>query len=411
MAKEKKAKVELTLEELQARKAKRQRGWVRFCAIILAAALTVGMYGVASQGEPEIVKIQPTVVRVNTPVAGSQNNTPATPDTPSDDGSSTVAPPATSSDEGGGILDMIMGLLGGIDFSKIAGMLDINGLGVKVAGGIDTLRDSLLNLVDKLEGIFGPADKPVVSHDAVEHPFMDGSDIGDAEAREAVAALLNKATAEAANANYEINRNSAFINDVSIGEQTDTINSVLGSVKDDNGNPYSLNTFVGSLIDAGETKAAVEKGVLPENVNPNFALMATQLKADDIAILSAETNEDAGTYAVMLKNVDHPNRQADCGLTRLTNDYLVKSEMEAEVARLAAINVNNTTLSGLKLSDFETSYTDIVVKFTVNPETMQLTSLTYDCIAYGKFTVRTNTVQIVGAATSKNTTTYSNFVF
>ena len=53
----KKPKIELTLEELQAKKSKRQRGWVRFCAILLAVVLTLGIYGMASKGGPNVVSV------------------------------------------------------------------------------------------------------------------------------------------------------------------------------------------------------------------------------------------------------------------------------------------------------------------------------------------------------------------
>ena len=205
MAKEKKAKVELTLEELQAKKAKTQRGWVRFCAILLAVLLTVGIYGVASQGDPNVVNLNPNVVRVNTQTVSKGDTTTPPATTPSDDNTATPAP-TPSTDEGGGILDTIMGLLGGLDFSKIAGMLDINGLGIKISNGIDKAKDSLLTLVDKIEGSI--TKKPVITHEAVEEDFAEDVNVGDAAVREAVVELLNNATAKAAQGSYSIARES-----------------------------------------------------------------------------------------------------------------------------------------------------------------------------------------------------------
>ena len=120
----KKPKVELTLEELQAKKSKRQRGWVRFCAVLLAVVLTLGIFGLASQGDPKVVKVYPSVVRAQTKTVVQKQDTPQTEpsDTNSDDDSNTTAP--STSDDEGSILDTLFGLLGSIDLSSLAGKSD-----------------------------------------------------------------------------------------------------------------------------------------------------------------------------------------------------------------------------------------------------------------------------------------------
>ncbi len=404
MAKEKKAKVELTLEELQAKKAKTQRGWVRFCAILLAVLLTVGIYGVASQGDPNVVNLNPNVVRVNTQTVSKGDTTTPPATTPSDDNTATPAP-TPSTDEGGGILDTIMGLLGGLDFSKIAGMLDINGLGIKISNGIDKAKDSLLTLVDKIEGSI--TKKPVITHEAVEEDFAEGVNVGDAAIREAVVELLNNATAKAAQGSYSIARESAYTEagHASVGAPTETINKVLGAIPQGDGKePLSLDTLVGAFNGVGAVQANVVNGAA-EEVNENYFLMATQLTADDIAVTKA--NPITGEYVFALKNVADPNRKADCGLTRFTNDYLVQNELAPLVAGLAT--TNNEAFSMVKLSDLEMNYSNIYVSFQVNPLTGDLVSLEYSYESYGKFTVRTNTLQVVGAATTTTTMAYGNF--
>lgn len=397
MAKTKKS--ELTLEELQAKKSKTQRGWVRFCAILLAVLLTVGIYGVASRGEPNVVKLRSGVVRTNTQTVVKQEPT-VTPATTPDTSTSNPTTPPASDEEGGGIMETIMGLLGGIDFSKITGMLDFNGLGVKVADGIDKAADSLLTLVDKIEGSI--TKKPVITHEAEEAEFAEGTNVGDAVVREAVVDLLNNATAKAAGGTYTVTRNSAYTDagHASIGEATETVNSVLGVAN------QSLDTLVGAFNGVGDVQANVVNGAA-EEINENYLLMATQLKADDIAVTKA--NVLTGEYMFALKNVANPNRMADCGLTRMTNDYLVQNELAPLVAGLAT--TNNEAFSMVKLSDLEMNYTSIYVSFKVNPLTGDLVSLNYTYESYGKFTVRTNTLQVVGAATTTTTASYSNFVY
>ena len=74
----KKPKIELTLEELQAKKSKRQRGWVRFCAILLAVVLTLGIFGMASKGGPNVVEVYPNVVRAQTKTVVQKQDAPQT---------------------------------------------------------------------------------------------------------------------------------------------------------------------------------------------------------------------------------------------------------------------------------------------------------------------------------------------
>lgn len=407
MAKKKKA--DLTLEELQAKKAKTQRGWVRFCAIVLAVALTAGMYGLASKGGPKKVPIYPNTVQTVVNNGGTNTDdttTPSTDTTTPSTGTSTDS----SSDEGGGILDTIMGLLGGIDLGSLAGKLDLNGLGVAAIGGIQTAKESLLAFVDQLEASI--TGKPTISHDAAEYPFADGTNVGSQADRQAIVDLLNKGTAQVINskAAYTFNRTAQYTEDghASIGAQTDTINQLLGSLSEGT----TLDTVVGMFnganapvtvsVPAGQTADDLVTAGTLNAITKDYALMTTQLTADDIRIVSKDP--EAGTYTVLLKNVDNPNRRADCGLTRFTNDYLVQNEVADLLKNELPLNQESFEL--LKLTDLEMKYSNIAVSFQVDP-TGALKTLRYQYQAYSKFTVRTNTVQIIGAATTQTVNTYT----
>ena len=408
MAKKKKA--DLTLEELQAKKAKTQRGWVRFCAIVLAVALTAAMYGVASKGGPKKVPVYPNTVQTvvnNGGTSTDDTTTPSTDTTTPSTGTSTD----TSSDEGGGILDSILGMLGGIDLGSIAGKLDLNGLGVAAVGGIQTAKESLLAFVDQLEASI--TGKPTISHDAAEYPFADGTDVGSQADRQAIVDLLNNGTAQINNSKsaYSFNRVAQYTENghASIGAQTDTINQLLGSL----GNGMTLDTVVGEFnganaavtasVPAGQTADDLVTAGTLNAATKNYALMTTQLTADDIRIVSQ--NKMTGTYTIALKNVDNPNRRADCGLTRFTNDYLVQNEVADSIKNSLALN--QASFEILKLTDLEMKYSNIAVTFQVDPLTGALKTLSYQYQAYSKFTVRTNTVQIIGAATTQTVNTYT----
>ena len=260
-------------------------------------------------------------------------------------------------------------------------------------------------MVDKIEGSI--TKKPVITHEAVEEDFAEGVNVGDAAVREAVVEVLNNATAKAAQGSYSIARESAYTEagHASVGAPTETINKVLGAIPQGDGKePLSLDTLVGAFNGVGAVQANVVNGAA-EEVNENYFLMATQLTADDIAVTKA--NPITGEYVFALKNVADPNRKADCGLTRFTNDYLVQNELAPLVAGLAT--TNNEAFSMVKLSDLEMNYSNIYVSFQVNPLTGDLVSLEYSYESYGKFTVRTNTLQVVGAATTTTTMAYGNF--
>lgn len=402
----KKNKPELTLEELQAKKSRRQRGWVRFCAIVLAVALTAGIYGFASSGDPHTVPLySPAAQQVV--VQNSSGDTTDTPTTPAETPSTTTPSGDSGSDSssGGGILDMLMGLLGNIDLSSLAGMLDLDGLGITIADGIDSLQSTLISLLDRIEESF--TGQPAITHDPEEYAFV--GEVGDAEARAQIAQILNDATSNAALDAYTFNRAASFTPDghASVGAQTEMLDQILSVAQ------LSLDSIVGDFVDVGtisQRYSADTLAAIQEAGQANYLLKTTDLTADDIQIVSSNvTSEAYQSYTIRLKNVDNPNRAGATGLSRFTDDYLVQNEVEDVIAN--AINLAGTSISVLKLTDLEMSYSDITVQFIYNGVTDELQSLSYSYTAYGKFTVRTNAVQIVGDATTQVTNNFSNFSY
>ncbi|MGN0571184.1 MAG: hypothetical protein ACI4K9_03265 [Candidatus Fimenecus sp.] len=415
----KKPKVELTLEELQAKKSKRQRGWVRFCAILLAVVLTAGIYGMASSGDPTVVEVYPNVVRAQTKtIVQKQDAEPTAPAATDDEDETSTAAPSTSEEESS-ILDTLMGLLSGLDLSSLAGNLNLDGLGITIAGGIQTAKDSLLTLIDQLEAAI--SGKPSIAHEAVEYDFDESVDRGDEAARNLLVEALNNATQ--ADVGYTVTHTANYADggNVSIGAQTETVNQILAVAG------LSLDSVVGEFAgmhldeETGEliptTTFSVAKGQTVEeaveasdNLDAkcvNYGLMPTQLTAEDIAILEARPLE--GYYVFQIKNVDNPNRRADCGLTRLTNDYLVQHEVAQQIQN--AVSITEVTSNPLKLTDLDAKYTGIQVTVQLNPLTGRLESMDIAYTMYGKFTVRTNAVQVVGAATMVISDSYSDFVY
>lgn len=426
----KKAKVELTLEELQAKKSKRQRGWVRFCAILLAVVLTLGIYGMASKGGPNVVSVYPNIVRAQTQTVvqkqdGAQTDNSSASDSTTNN--STSAPSSSEGGEEGGILDTIMGLLGGLDLSGLVGSVDTDGMGITAANAIQTAKDSLLELIDRLESSI--SGKPTISHEAVEHDFDTSIPQGDETLRQMLADRLNAATAPGVG--YTVSRMSAPDYDTypvdvdagesitNIGPQTQTVNKLLllrGTNLD-----FVVGAFNGCNLDTnsgevkpitynvakGKTAAEAVAAAKYDASYANYGLKPTALTADDIAVVDFDLLNC--TYTFMLKDVDNPNRRADCGLNRFTDDYLVQPEVAARMQ--SATSVTEVANSPLKLTDLDTKYSNITVMAQFNPLTEQLESLTYIYTTYAKFTVRTNAVQVTGYTELMTMNEYTNFYY
>ena len=423
----KKPKIELTLEELQAKKSKRQRGWVRFCAILLAVVLTLGIFGMASKGGPNVVEVYPNVVRAQTKTVVQKQDAPQTESaaTDTEDEGTPSAPPAAAEEEGS-ILDTILGLLGGLDLGSLVGGLDMNGLGITVANGIQTAKDSLLTLIDQLEAAI--SGKPTISHDAEEYDFDASVARGDEALRQSLVEKLNAATAPGVG--YTVTRFSApdYENHpvnaengeslTSIGAQTETVNKILslsGTNLDFVVGAFNGCNFVNGDVQPitynvakGKTAAEAVAAAKYDAMYANYGLKQTALTAEDIAILDAD--EESGVYVFALKDVANPNRRADCGLTRFTDDYLVQNEVAERMK--GASGVTEVSNSPLKLTDLDIKYYSITVSAQFDVATGHLVSLSYSYMTDAKFTVRTNTVQVNGMSRYLITANeYTNFYY
>lgn len=423
----KKPKIELTLEELQAKKSKRQRGWVRFCAILLAVVLTLGIFGMASKGGPNVVEVYPNVVRAQTKTVVQKQDAPQTDPsgTDTEDEDTPSAPPAATEEEGG-LLDTILGLLGGLDLGSLIGGLDMNGLGITVANGIQTAKDSLLTLIDQLEAAI--SGKPTISHDAEEYDFDESVARGDEALRQSLVEKLNAATAPGVG--YTVTRFSApdYENHpvnaengeslTSIGAQTETVNKILllsGTNLDFVVGAFNGCNFVNGDVQPitynvakGKTAAEAVAAAKYDAMYANYGLKQTALTAEDIAILEAD--EESGVYVFALKDVANPNRRADCGLTRFTDDYLVQNEVAERMK--GASGVTEVSNSPLKLTDLDIKYYSITVSAQFDVATGHLVSLSYYYMTDAKFTVRTNTVQVNGMSRYLLTENeYTNFYY
>lgn len=164
MAKE---KVQLTPEELAAKKLKRRKGWARFGAIVCAVAITAAVYVVGSkkdnkvdtQPNKDVAVVAPATTPATTKKQEETTKAPETTTAAASSSSSTTKKAADNS-SGGGILDSITGLLGNFDISSITGAL--GGLGDKLGGltggsGGGLALPDMGGVADKIEDAGGKA--------------------------------------------------------------------------------------------------------------------------------------------------------------------------------------------------------------------------------------------------------------
>ena len=175
----KKEKIQLTPEEIAAKKLRTKKGWARFGAVALAIVITGAVYVIGSKDGPKVV-VEPEDPPVIQQII-QQNPTPATtkaPETtkapaPTTKAAEPTTKPTTapttaannSSSGGGGILDTITGLLGGLgdfdigsllgglggDGGGLGGLVDRNSIADTVEGAGSSAKDFFYGLADNVE--------------------------------------------------------------------------------------------------------------------------------------------------------------------------------------------------------------------------------------------------------------------
>ena len=326
----KKEKRELTPEELEAKKIKKQRKsdrWTKFWAIVLALALVAGVsYFAKGQADKAVAAAQEAAEQQGdstdtnavtpgtntvTPSTNTNTNTNTTPSsTPSSDSSST--PADSSSDNSSTPADN---------------------------GGSET-----------------PADN-------------GGSETPAANDAASVANLVNSAMAAAANAGYTWTRTgnitqlnvpskdalNKIINGVSEGS---TVESVVGGFLGAKGSPESLT------VAAGQTPMN-EEGTDTYYHWDHYKIIATSITADDIQNLSVNGSE----YSFTIPACQNP-APGSAGFSRFTNDYVTLDQVNSELA---------ANIKGVSVSEMTATFGPMNVKMTI--DNGKVTALHYDYVA------------------------------
>ena len=222
----KKQKVELTPEEKAAKKLRHSNGWVRFWAIVVALALTAGIYGLASKTAGKESAATGTATASGSSTGSSSSSSGSSSGSSS---SSSTGTSASSSSSSGA--------------SASAG--DNSGAAAAASSGVDAA---------------------------------------------AAAEAINAATAKAVAAGYHWTRTAEYTEPVDVGNATGALNKIIQGIDSEADLNSVVGGFIGigdKEMDIAKGGNAAEQ---IEYHGENYALQATSLQASDLKNLKVDGN-------------------------------------------------------------------------------------------------------------------------
>lgn len=265
----KKEKIQLTPEEIEAKKIRRSNGWTRFWAIVVALALTAGVFTFARTQGIKASEGTEVTTSESGENSNSGNNNSSNTNSNTNNNSATPANSNTNSNTNNN----------SSSDNNSAAPADNGGNSAAPAGANDA---------------------------------------------ESIANLINTATAKAANAGYDWYRNCQ-VEDIDVGSATETLNGIIKRVD----SSADLNSVVGGFLGRGEKKETITKGSNFEEImgNANYKLKGTSLQASDIQNLQVNGN----TYTFTLPDASNPQKDNSTPIARLTDDFITHDEVAAGV--------------------------------------------------------------------------------
>ena len=309
----KKQKVELTPEEKAAKKLRNSNGWVRFWAIVVALALTAGIYGLASKTASKETAATGTATASGSSTGSSSSSSGSS--SGSSSSSSSGASASSSSSSGA---------------SASAG--DSSGAAAAASSGVDAA---------------------------------------------AAAEAINAATAKAVAAGYHWTRTAEYTEPVDVGNATSALNKIIQGIDSEADLNSVVGGFIGigdKEMDIAKGGNAAEQ---IEYHGENYALQATSLQASDLKNLKVDGNtytfevENASS-----PQTDKSTAMSRLTNDILTQDQVsteIKNFVSAANVNSAAIEYSNikatVVIEDGTLKEFKYSYdgkvTDLNIKIAI----------------------------------------------
>ena len=229
----------------------------------------------------------------------------------------------------------------------------------------------------------------------------DGAAAPASNEAEEAAKAINAATATAATAGYDWERNAKMTSlDVGGDTFTNILNGIIQGVEPS----ANLQSVVGGFLGAGgeqPKKATVKKGGNPaEDIGyhgESYKLKATSLKASDLKDLSV----NGDTYTFTLPDANTPKKDGSSALSRLTDDIVIQEEVTSEIQAHVG--------SAVSVTGLECVYKNIKVEVVITDG--KLVKLTYSYDAEVPDLAVKAGVTIHGKGSMSATASYTNFVY
>ena len=309
----KKQKVELTPEEKAAKKLRHSNGWVRFWAIVVALALTAGIYGLASKTASKDSAATGTVA-----ASGSSTGSSSSSSGSSSGSSSSSSSGASASSSSGA--------------SASAG----DSSGAAAAAAASTGVDAA-----------------------------------------AAAEAINAATAKAVAAGYHWTRTAEYTEPVDVGNATGALNKIIQGIDSEADLNSVVGGFIGigdKEMDIAKGGSAAEQ---IDYHGENYALQATSLQASDLKNLKVDGNtytfEVESANSPQLDKTTAMSRLTNDILTQDQVSTEIKNFVSAANVNSAAIEYSNikatVVIEDGNLKEFKYSYdgkvTDLNIKIAI----------------------------------------------
>ena len=305
----KKQKVELTPEEKAAKKLRHSNGWVRFWAIVVALALTAGIYGLASKTAGKESAATGTAT-----ASGSSTGSSSSSSGSSSGSSSSSSSGASASSQSG-------------SQSSTSGD-NASGGNAAAATGVDAA---------------------------------------------AAAEAINAATAKAVAAGYHWTRSAQYTQPIDVGSATSGLNTLIKGIDSEASLDSVVGGFIGigdKEMDIEKGGSAAEQ---IDYHGENYALQATSLKAEDLKNLKVDGNtytfEVENATSPQTDKSTAMSRLTNDILTQSMVDSEIKNFISAAKINSATIEYTNikatVVIEDGNLKEFKYSYDGNVAELNI----------------------------------------------
>ncbi len=204
-----------------------------------------------------------------------------------------------------------------------------------------------------------------------------------------VAEIINNATSKTIDDSvvYSLTRTCELTEEPSFSSK-DTLDKIVNGVS----SGKTTNDVVEEILNTGTCTESVLSGKEPSN--PTYALMASKIKGDDITSFEVNGN----SYTLYLRNSSNPVRTYNVPLSRMTNCFITKEEINNYVSK-----------STVSVNDYSSENTNIKVTAKINGKRLNELEISYNTVS--TMNIKVAIVPIKGQVNYSTSIRYYDFLF